>query len=85
MPYYVYILYSSITDHYYIGSSSDPHKRLLRHNAGATTSTKHGRPWKIVYKEILENETDAIRRELYLKSMKSRIFIENLIRQKPNS
>ena len=83
MPHYVYILYSSKTNHYYIGSSSDPEKRLLRHNAGATTSTKNGRPWKIVYTETLESETEAIRRELYLKSLKSRIFIENVIRQNP--
>ena len=85
MSYYVYILYSQKTNHYYIGSSSDPDKRLLRHNAGATISTKQGRPWKIVYTETLGNETDAIRRELYLKSLKSRVFIENLILQKHNS
>ena len=85
MSYYVYILYSQKTNHYYIGSSSDPDKRLLRHNAGATPSTKHGRPWKIVYTETFGNETDAIRRELYLKSLKSRVFIENLILQKHNS
>ena len=85
MSYYVYILFSSKSDHYYIGSSSDPEKRLLRHNAGATTSTKHGRPWQIVYTETLGSETEAIRRELYLKSLKSRVFIENLIRKNPKS
>ena len=52
MPYYVYILFSYKSNHYYIGSSSDPEKRLLRHNAGATTSTKHDGPWKIVFSKL---------------------------------
>ena len=50
IPYYVYILYSEIANHYYIGSTSNTEKRILRHNAGSTISTKQGRPWKIVYK-----------------------------------
>ncbi|WP_010665657.1 GIY-YIG nuclease family protein, partial [Marinilabilia salmonicolor] len=45
MPHYVYILYSTSRDHYYIGSASDIQERLNRHNAGATPSTKSGRPW----------------------------------------
>ena len=79
MIYYTYILYSSSTDRYYIGSTADPEERLLRHNGGATPSTKHGRPWKIVYTECFESKTEALQRELYLKKMKSRIFLENLI------
>jgi putative endonuclease len=75
MPYYVYILYSNKSNHYYIGSSSDPEKRLLRHNAGATPSTKPGRPWQIVSTETLGSETEAIHRELYLKSMKNEILL----------
>jgi putative endonuclease len=79
MPHFVYILYSEKTDHYYIGSSADIEARLLRHNAGATPSTKHGRPWKVVYSETLADKTNALKRELYLKSMKSRKYIEELI------
>ncbi len=48
MKHYVYILYSVSKDRYYIGSSADTEKRLLRHNAGVTPSTKAGRPWKVV-------------------------------------
>lgn len=79
MHFYTYIIYSSKSDRYYIGSASDPKSRLERHNAGATPSTKAGRPWKIVYEEVFENKQDAIKRENYLKRMKSRIIIENLI------
>ena len=80
MPYYLYILYSETTDHYYVDSSSDIIKRVLQHNAGATTSTKPGRPWKIVYSEIFSTKTEAIKRENYLKRMKSRVYLESIIK-----
>ena len=77
--YYVYFLYSKSKDRYYVGSSENPEKRLLRHNAGATKSTKPGRPWKIVYVEEFNSKTEAIKREYYLKKMKSRIVLEKII------
>jgi putative endonuclease len=79
MPHFIYILYSEKTDHYYIGSCADIETRLQRHNAGATFSTKHGRPWKVVYSETYDDKTKALKRENYLKSLKSRKFIEILI------
>ena len=79
MPYYTYILYSEKIDRYYIGSTQNTIRRLERHNEGANPSTKAGRPWKIVYEEVFENKQDAIKREKYLKRMKSRVIIENLI------
>ena len=82
MPHYVYILYSLSTNHYYIGSTSNLQDRIQRHNAGATLSTKKGQPWKIVYTETFASKTEALKREIYLKKMKSRIFIEDLIRSK---
>jgi len=76
---FIYILYSDSKDRYYVGSSADPVKRLERHNAGATPSTKTGRPWKIVYTEEFENRSAAIKREIYIKRQKSKIFLEGLI------
>ena len=85
MSYFIYILQSSKTNHYYIGSAADPYERLVRHNAGATPSTKSGRPWKIVYTEIFQCKTDALKREIYLKRMKSSLYLENLIKKSKNS
>jgi putative endonuclease len=82
MPeHYVYILFSETRKRYYIGSCSDVEERLRRHNAGATPSTKSGRPWKIVYCEKHPSKSDALKRENYLKSMKSRIYLEGLIHE----
>ena len=79
MDYFIYILFSEKLNRYYIGSTHNISQRLKRHNAGATKSTKAGRPWKVVYAEKYNSKTDAIKRENYLKRMKSRKFIESLI------
>ena len=79
MSFFVYILFSSISNKYYVGSSADVEKRLQRHNAGATKSTKSGRPWKIMHIEEFSNKSDALKRENYIKRMKSRVYIESLI------
>jgi len=79
MPHFVYILYSESRNRYYIGSCGDLEIRLGRHNAGANPSTKSGRPWKIVYNETCIDNAEALKREYYLKRMKSRIYLEALI------
>jgi putative endonuclease len=80
MRYYVYIIYSQSKDRYYIGYSHNPAERLTEHNLGATISTRSGRPWILVYQEEFPNKHDAIIREAKIKKMKSRKFIESLLR-----
>ena len=82
MPHFVYILFSQSRDRYYIGSCADVDQRLIRQNAGATLSTKSGRPWKVVYTEIHPTKTEALKRENYLKRLKSRVYLETFIRNK---
>ena len=79
MVHLVYILYSDSIDRYYIGNCSNVNVRLSRHNAGATPSTKPGKPWKVVHFEEFNLKSEAIKREIYLKRMKSRVYIESLI------
>ena len=79
MPHYVYILYSASHDRHYIGSTSNIEERLKRHNAGATTSTKPGRPWDVVYTEEFNLKSEALKRESQIKRQKSRMYIEALI------
>ena len=77
--FYIYILYSTTKDRYYIGQTNNIEKRLLRHNNKEVRSTKHGVPWNLVYQETFLTRSEAIKRERYLKSLKSRVFIEKLI------
>ena len=78
--FYTYILQSEKSGRYYVGHAEDIYKRLDRHNTGKVTATKNKGPWVIVYFEIHETKAGANARELYIKSMKSRIYIENLIK-----
>ncbi|MDP2175707.1 MAG: GIY-YIG nuclease family protein [Bacteroidota bacterium] len=78
--FYVYILYSSKIDRYYIGYSENPEKRLKeRHNAGLVKSTKNGVPYILLKMKGFETELEAIREEKRLKKMKSRKYLKHLI------
>ena len=82
MIHQLYIIYSSKTDRYYIGISKELENRLDRHNKGTSRPTKSGAPyWKLVYTEEYQSRSEAMKREYYLKRMKSRAFIEQLINQ----
>lgn len=85
MKYSVYILHSKSRDRYYIGYSNDPISRVKEHNLGATTSTRTGRPWILVYQEDYNDKSAAIRRESEIKRMKSKKYIYDLINSKPTS
>ncbi len=74
-----YILYSKRIDVYYVGSTSNLEDRLRRHNSGRSTYTKRGIPWTVVYQREYETKSEAYQAELYIKSQKSRKYIEELI------
>ena len=77
--FYVYILYSTSANRYYIGYCSNMEDRLDKHNQGATSSTRPHRPWILAYYEEFDTKTEAIKRELAIKRKKSRKYIELLI------
>lgn len=79
--YYCYILYSEKLDKYYIGSTSNIEGRILRHNSSNHGFTSTGKPWILKYSESFVEKTDALKREMQLKSWKSRKLIEELISQ----
>ena len=79
MFYYVYILQSAKTGRYYIGYTGDVQKRLYRHNAGHSKSTKSYCPWDLKYVERYKTRSEAMIREREIKSKKSRKYIEYLI------
>ena len=77
--FFVYILYSEKIDSFYVGSTGNLEDRLIRHNTGRSTYTKRGMPWTLVYQKEYLSKADAYRAELYIKSQKSRNYIESLI------
>ncbi len=71
MPYFTYILKSTIVDRFYIGSTSNLENRLTHHNSGHSRSTKAYIPWEIVYFEEYKTKSEAIRREYALKRIRN--------------
>jgi putative endonuclease len=54
-------------------------RRLYEHNIGHSKFTSIGIPWKLLYTEQFEDLAAAKKRELQLKKMKSRKYIEELL------
>ena len=82
--FYIYILQSETTTKFYIGSTSNIEDRLIRHNGGRSKATKTGIPWKLVYTEEFETRSEAIRRELEIKSWKSHNRVAQLVERIPS-
>ena len=79
--YYLYILHSISSDKYYVGITNRPKERLIEHNTtDRNTFTSKYRPWEIAALfECGETLGEARKIENYIKKMKSKVFIENLI------
>ena len=78
MP-YTYIIYSAKLNKYYVGACIDLERRLHEHNIGHSKFTSLGMPWILRYKEYFETLQQAKKRELNIKKMKSRKYIESLL------
>ncbi len=77
----VYVLYSKDFNKIYIGFTSDLEQRFRSHNE----LSKKGwsikfRPWQVIYTEVFELKSDAMKREKELKTATGRNFIWSLIK-----
>jgi putative endonuclease len=78
MPHFVYVLKSEDTGRLYTGMTKDLSSRLSFHNSGKVRSTKAYRPWTLVYYEDCNNQAQARKREVYLKSGFGRKFLRGI-------
>jgi putative endonuclease len=69
--YYIYLLKSKKDNKLYIGLTTDLKKRIIEHNQGFTRSTKHRRPFVLIYYEAYSSLKDAKIREKRLKNFKN--------------
>ncbi len=77
--FYVYVLYSLKDRQLYTGFSPDLKSRKSAHDAGYVKSTKHRRPLTLIYYEAFLLESDAKRRELYLKGGNGKKDLEKIL------
>ena len=79
--YYVYIIYSKTIDRYYIGQTENIDERLEQHNTGyfLHSYTSKTKDWEIVLSMKCSSRKQSVNIESYIKSMKSRRFINDII------
>lgn len=74
--YFIYAIKSKVDGRIYVGMTNNINRRLQEHNAGNTQSTKHYRPWTIIYLEKMEDRINARKKEKYLKSGCGKEFLK---------
>jgi putative endonuclease len=77
--FWIYILRSLKDGGYYIGQCRDLEARVERHLKGYVPSTKTRGPWELVHRESFESRREAVLRERYLKSLKSKKAIKEVV------
>ena len=78
----LYILYSKSLDSYYTGYTNSLERRLTEHNRKKGKYTDAGIPWLLVYSETYRTKKEAMLRERYIKSKKSRSYITELVNRR---
>ena len=79
--FYIYCLQSEKErEELYFGFTTDLKKRLKEHNSGHNFSTKRYLPWKLIYYEACLSESDAHRREKYLKTNMGRRMMKKRLK-----
>jgi len=78
----VYLLRSLLTGEHYTGSTRNHEQRLGQHNDGLVRSTKHARPWELIYYEEYATRAEAVRRERFLKSGQGREEMKRILKDK---
>ena len=77
----VYILHSKKLKRFYIGFTSNFDTRLEFHkNAESHKFTANADDWELFLKITCESKQQALRIESHIKKMKSKTYIENLIK-----
>ena len=79
-PWYVYVLKSKKDKFCYTGCTDNLIKRIKEHNLGLVFSTKHRKPFILIYCEISFNKFDAFAREKYLKSGMGKRYLKNRLK-----
>ncbi|MFZ6033201.1 MAG: GIY-YIG nuclease family protein [Melioribacter sp.] len=60
--FYVYVLRSLKDNKRYVGLTSDISRRFREHQNGSVKSTRHRRPFELIYYESYENKSEAMKR-----------------------
>ena len=79
---YVYIIFSVSVQKFYVGETENISERIIKHNTKAYSSafTSQSNDWSIQTTIECESRTQALQIEKHIKSMKSKVYLENLVK-----
>lgn len=77
----VYVLLSMQDGNLYVGFTTDLQRRLTEHFHGESKATAPRRPFRLIFCEYFFSETDARRREQYLKTTAGRKGLKLILRE----
>lgn len=81
MKFYLYIIFSTKRNRYYVGhTGGNIDERLRKHNTNHKGFSGRLGDWKLVYAEEYDTKESAYAREREIKSWKSRKMIEKLMK-----
>jgi len=83
MSYYTYILQSLKDGRFYFGQTQSLFDRLKKHNKGLSKYTSKFIPWNLIWYRKFGTRKDAYAFEQYLKKLKSRNKIIQLLKENP--
>ncbi len=83
--FYVYILYSTSGNRFYIGQTKNIENRLKRHNSRLEKSTSAYVPWKVVMTIAKENRSGSVILEKKLKNLNTADLLRFIQKYKPKS
>ncbi len=78
--YYIYVLLSEKDSKKYTGYTSNLPLRIETHQKRNVKSTKHRRPLRLIYFEAYLWQSDAIRREKYLKTHYGKMYFRKRLK-----
>ena len=67
MKFFVYILFSSSLQKFYVGSTESVEKRIKEHNRGKSNFTSKGIPWEVIKIFELESRAESVQLERKIK------------------
>lgn len=77
--FYTYILHSKKDGKLYTGYTPDLKSRKKSHDLGFVKATKYRRPLTLIHYEAFLFESDAKRRELFLKGGNGKVELEKIL------
>jgi putative endonuclease len=75
--FWVYIIFSSSLEKYYVGSTENVERRFHQHNTGKGNFTSKGIPWIFITSFACSDRNEAVRLEMKIKKRGIKRYLQD--------